>query len=167
MTEVPAKKGVNCVRKAAGCATAAASRASSVDDIHGVHIFCSSFNDGSAQLDMLLAERPQVVNFHLGLPPAEHMQAFKRAGIVLLASATSLAEGLQAQAAGIDRVVAQGYEAGGHRGVFDPLADDQCLGTHDLLNLLATHLLVPAIAAGGLPAAQLVSVLNEEYQASL
>jgi nitronate monooxygenase len=60
----------------------------------------------------------------------------REAGIVLLASATSVAEGRAAANAGVQAVVAQGYEAGGHRGLFDADAEDGCLGTMALTRLL-------------------------------
>jgi nitronate monooxygenase len=110
----------------------------------------SSFCDGEQQLQVLLDERPAVVSFHLGLPPQGHIDALKAAGIVLFASATSLAEGRAGQAAGIDVIVAQGIEAGGHRGVFDPHAVDEQLPTFELLDLLLRELHTPVIAAGGL-----------------
>jgi nitronate monooxygenase len=69
---------------------------------------------------------------------------------VLLATATNLDEGKAIVAAGIDGVVAQGYEAGGHRGVFDPRAQDDRLGTLALTRLLVRTLDVPVIAAGGI-----------------
>ena len=88
-------------------------------------------------LAMLLAERPKVVSFHFGVPSRERIAALRDAGIVLLGSATSVAEARALVAAGVDAVVAQGYEAGGHRGVFDPNADDDRLGTLALTRLLA------------------------------
>ncbi|MGA0600813.1 NAD(P)H-dependent flavin oxidoreductase [Caulobacter sp. KR2-114] len=106
-----------------------------------------------ADPDMLAVfeeERPAVVSFHFGLPPAETIARLKRAGIVLFSSATSLAEAQAAQAAGIDAVVAQGYEAGGHRGVFDPEAPDAQLGVLALTRLLVARLDLPVIAAGGI-----------------
>ncbi len=101
-------------------------------------------------LAMLVAERPQIVSFHFGLPAAARIRALRDAGIVLLASATSAVEAHALQAAGIDAVVAQGYEAGGHRGVFDPGAQDDCLGTLALTRVLARTLDIPVIAAGGI-----------------
>ena len=109
-----------------------------------------SFIEDDDMLAALLAERPKVVSFHFGVPPAERIAALKEAGILLLGSATSVAEGRALAAAGIDAVVAQGYEAGGHRGVFDPDAEDQRLGTFALTRLLARDLAVPVIAAGGI-----------------
>ncbi|MND77210.1 Nitronate monooxygenase [compost metagenome] len=90
-----------------------------------------------------------MVSFHFGLPQADKIAALKAVGCVLIASATTPGEGRQAQAAGIDMVVAQGVEAGGHRGVFDP-ADDPRFATLPLTRLLARELDIPVIAAGGI-----------------
>jgi nitronate monooxygenase len=109
-----------------------------------------TFLTDDAKLAMLLTERPAVVSFHFGLPGRDRIDALKAAGIVLFATATNLAEGKAATAAGIDAVVAQGYEAGGHRGMFDPAAADDRLGTTALTRLLATRLDLPVIAAGGI-----------------
>lgn len=102
------------------------------------------------KLAVLVAERPAVVSFHFGLPDMERIETLRAAGIVLLATATSLAEGRAIAAAGIDAIVAQGYEAGGHRGIFDPGGVDDRLGTVSLVRLLAKELEVPVIAAGGI-----------------
>ena len=67
-----------------------------------------------------------------------------------MATATSLDEGRAIAAAGIDAVVAQGYEAGGHRGIFDPDRPDDRLGTMTLTRLLVKELDIPVIAAGGM-----------------
>jgi nitronate monooxygenase len=109
-----------------------------------------SFVEDDAMLAALLADRPRVVSFHFGLPCAERVQALRAAGIVLLASATNIAEGRAAVKAGVHAVVAQGFEAGGHRGVFDPDAQDDCLGTMALTRLLVQQLDVPVIAAGAI-----------------
>ncbi|WP_416427456.1 nitronate monooxygenase [Pseudomonas sp. App30] len=115
-----------------------------------LHDIYSSLYDDEAQLQVLLEERPPIVSLHLGLPPQARIDALKQAGIVLLASATSLEEALRVQAAGIDAVVAQGAEAGGHRGIFDEHGADEELGTRDLVRLFREHLHIPIIAAGGL-----------------
>nr|WP_288453691.1 nitronate monooxygenase [uncultured Pseudomonas sp.] len=122
-------------------------------------IYCS-FQEDEGQLQVLLDERPPIVSFHLGLPPQERIDALKQAGITLLASATTLEEGLLAQEAGIDIIVAQGIEAGGHRGVFDP-AHDQGIGTLALVRMLVKHLSRPVIAAGGImDGAGIAAVMN-------
>jgi nitronate monooxygenase len=109
-----------------------------------------SFVEDDDMLAALLAHRPRVVSFHFGVPPAERIRALCEAGIVLLASATSVTEGLAAERAGVHAIVAQGYEAGGHRGLFDPDAKDDRLGTLALTRLLVQRLGVPIIAAGGI-----------------
>ena len=101
-------------------------------------------------LSMLVEERPKVVSFHFGIPSPERIAALREAGIVLLATATNLEEARQVASPGIDGVVAQGYEAGGHRGVFEPDAPDDCLGTLALTRLLVRALDIPVIAAGGI-----------------
>ena len=109
-----------------------------------------SFVADPVMLALLLETRPAVVSFHFGLPSAEAIAQLKAAGIALLATATNLDEAERAVAAGVDAIVAQGYEAGGHRGVFDPSAPDSQLGVLALTRLLVSRLSVPVIAAGGI-----------------
>ena len=109
-----------------------------------------SFMADDTMFELLLAERPAVVSFHFGLPAQVHIDALKAAGIVLFTTATSLEEGLQIEAAGIDVIVAQGIEAGGHRGMFDPSVPDAALPTFALLRQLAGKVKVPLVAAGGI-----------------
>ncbi|MBV9696190.1 MAG: nitronate monooxygenase, partial [Gammaproteobacteria bacterium] len=105
----------------------------------------------NAPMRALLTEvRPRVVSFHFGLPPAHVLENLRQAGSVLLGSATSLPEALQLQAAGLHAVIAQGYEAGGHRGRLDPDAPDERLGVLPLTRLLVKRLRIPVIAAGGI-----------------
>jgi len=101
-------------------------------------------------LRVLLAARPAVVSFHFGLPTAAQASALRQAGILLLACVTSLAEGQAAAALGADALVAQGIEAGGHRGVFDVATDTQPLATLALTQQLTHALPLPVVAAGGL-----------------
>lgn len=109
-----------------------------------------SFMADDAMFELLLAERPAVVSFHFGLPAQVHIDALKSAGIVLFTTATSLQEAQQIEAAGIDVIVAQGIEAGGHRGMFDPSAPDAALPTFELLRQLAGKVKLPLVAAGGI-----------------
>lgn len=117
------------------------------DALH--EIYTSFVSDGD-MLAMLVEEKPKVVSFHFGLPPRSQIEALRHAGIVLLATATHLDEAKAIEAAGIDAIVAQGYEAGGHRGMFDPDAEDSRLGTFALTRLLVREIDLPVIAAGGI-----------------
>ncbi len=116
----------------------------------GLNEIYGSFVEDDELLAVLVEEKPEVVSFHFGVPPHERIRALHDAGIVLLGSATTRSEAHALVAAGIDAVVAQGYEAGGHRGVFDPSSPDDCLGTMALTRLLASELGCPVIAAGGI-----------------
>ena len=109
-----------------------------------------SFAVDEAMLAMLLDARPAVVSLHFGLPPEPAIRALRDASIVLLATATSSAEARAIEAAGIDAIVAQGWEAGGHRGAFDPCQPDERLGTLALTRLLVRETNLPVIAAGGI-----------------
>jgi nitronate monooxygenase len=109
-----------------------------------------SFVEDDDMLAALIETKPKVVSFHFGLPSAQRMAALREAGIVLIGTATNLREAQLLEAAGVQAVVAQGYEAGGHRGVFDPDAPDDQLGTLALTRVLVRALDVPVIAAGGI-----------------
>lgn len=109
-----------------------------------------SFAVDEEMLAVLVEARPAMVSFHFGLPPGPAIRALREAGIVLAATATSLAEARAIESAGLDAIVAQGWEAGGHRGSFDPLAPDEELSTLALTRLLVRETRRPVIAAGGL-----------------
>lgn len=115
-----------------------------------LHTIYRSFNDDAELLSLLIETKPAVVSLHFGLPPAEVIGALKAAGILLVATATCLDEARRIEAAGIDAVVGQGIEAGGHRGVFDPAAPDDGLGTLALTRLLVREGRLPVVAAGGI-----------------
>jgi nitronate monooxygenase len=109
-----------------------------------------SFADDPDMLAMLLETAPPVVSFHFGLPSGEAIAALRSRGVMLLATATSPAEARAIAAAGIDAIVAQGIEAGGHRGMFDPAAPDDALGVLALTRLLVRDPGIPIVAAGGI-----------------
>ena len=109
-----------------------------------------SFQTDRAMFEMLLEECPPVVSFHFGLPERQKVEALQARGIVLLASATDPAEARAVAALGFDAVIAQGWEAGGHRGCFDPAAQDQQLGVLPLVRLIRRAVDLPCIAAGGI-----------------
>lgn len=109
-----------------------------------------SFADDDDMLRVLIERAPRIVSFHFGLPEQAKVKALRQAGCILIATATSLEEALAAKKAGMDAIVAQGFEAGGHRGVFDPAEDDAQLGTFALTRLLVARAGLPVIAAGGI-----------------
>ena len=109
-----------------------------------------SFVADDDMLAVLVDTQPAVVSFHFGLPDARRIAALKEAGTLLMATATSVDEARAIEAAGIDIIVAQGIEAGGHRGVFDPHGTDDGLGTLALTRLLVRECGLPVVAAGGI-----------------
>lgn len=109
-----------------------------------------SLADDPDMFEVLLETRPAVVSFHFGLPRASWLEALRATGALLMATATNLDEACAIEAAGIDVVVAQGIEAGGHRGQFDPDVRDPGLGTFALVRLLTAKIGIPVIAAGGI-----------------
>jgi nitronate monooxygenase len=100
--------------------------------------------------DLLAEFRPPVVSFHFGLPAAELLARVRSWGARILSSATTVAEARWLEARGVDAIIAQGLEAGGHRGLF--LSDDTAtqVGTFALLPQIARAVRVPVIAAGGI-----------------
>ncbi|MDQ2655294.1 MAG: nitronate monooxygenase, partial [Chloroflexota bacterium] len=99
---------------------------------------------------LVLELRPAIVSFHFGLPPTGYLTALRDAGIRTLATATNPREAAVIEAAGVNAIVAQGIEAGGHRGMFDPEAEDERLSTAVLVRLLTRQSALPIIAAGGI-----------------
>lgn len=104
----------------------------------------------AAMAEVLEVHRPAVVSFHFGLPEAALLQRVKALGARVLSSATTVEEARWLQAQGVDAVVAQGLEAGGHRGLF--LSEDLSgqLGTMALVPQVVRAVELPVIAAGGI-----------------
>jgi nitronate monooxygenase len=103
------------------------------------------------QCEAMLAARPAVISSIMGLFEADYVRRMHDAGVAWFACATTLEEALAAQEAGADAVVAQGMEAGGHRGSFDPeQAERTDIGLFALVPWFVDHLRIPVIAAGGI-----------------
>ena len=104
--------------------------------------------------DVLAEFRPPVVSFHFGLPSLELLERVRGWGAVILSSATTVDEALWLDAHGADAIIAQGIEAGGHRGHF--LSGDltRQMGTFALVPQIAREVKVPVIAAGGIADSQ-------------
>ena len=105
------------------------------------------FNQAFA--DVLAEFRPPVVSFHFGLPAPELLQCVKSWGAKVLSSATTVAEARWLEAHGADAIIAQGLEAGGHRGMFLTQDLNTQVGTLALLPQLVRAVNLPVIAAGG------------------
>jgi nitronate monooxygenase len=105
---------------------------------------------GAEAADALGAFRPAVVSFHFGLPTEALLARVRGWGAKVLSSATTVAEALWLEAHGVDAVIAQGIEAGGHRGNF--LSDDldAQVGTLALVPQIVDAVKIPVIAAGGI-----------------
>ncbi len=105
---------------------------------------------GEEMCEVVEALRPEVVSFHFGLPSAELLDRVKHSGALVLSSATTVAEAAWLEAKGCDAIIAQGYEAGGHRGMF--LQEDIATqpGTMALVPQVVDAVTVPVIAAGGI-----------------
>ena len=104
----------------------------------------------SEHLAMLLAEKPEVVSFHFGLPDQEVIQVIKDAGLYILCSATTVAESRVLESRGVDCVIAQGTEAGSHQGTFLDTDIRTNPSLFSLLPQVVDAVNVPVIAAGGI-----------------
>jgi nitronate monooxygenase len=94
--------------------------------------------------------RPEVVSFHFGPPAPELVQRMKRAGCKVICSATTRREALFLAERGVDAIIAQGAEAGGHRGMFLETEVATQIGTFALVQQIVEAVQVPVIAAGGI-----------------
>src|SRR4029077_3202926 len=98
------------------------------------------------RLDLVLELRPRVVSFHFGLPEAIAVRRIKEAGCIILSSATTVAEARSLEANGADGIIAQGFEAGGHRGSFSGSPGAGMVGTMALVPQIVDAVRVPVIA---------------------
>ncbi len=107
------------------------------------------FTFGGDVAEAVLQSAPNIISFHFGLPDQKIVEAFKEIGVKILCSATTVAEAKDLQSKGVDAIIAQGWEAGGHHGFY--LKDHTVgIGTMALVPQLVDAVSVPIIAAGGI-----------------
>ncbi|NUU58997.1 NAD(P)H-dependent flavin oxidoreductase [Paenibacillus agri] len=102
------------------------------------------------QVQVLREEKVPVFSFTFGIPAQEVIQAMKQQGTVVIGTATTVEEARQLDMAGVNAIVAQGYEAGGHRGTFLNNVSGSLIGTMALVPQIVDHVSVPVIASGGI-----------------
>ena len=110
----------------------------------------------SQAADIVTEFKPTVVSFHFGLPEKPLLEQVKASGAVVMSSATTVDEACWLEANGADVVIAQGWEAGGHRGWFLNTDVNQQLGTFALLPQICAAVKLPVVAAGGVSNRQTV-----------
>ncbi len=102
------------------------------------------------QLDVVLEEKVSALSFIFGVPDTVCLELLRDAGVAILGTATHLLEAIVLEESGVDFIIAQGAEAGGHRGTFIGQPEQGLVGTLTLVPLLAKHVRVPIVAAGGI-----------------
>lgn len=102
------------------------------------------------QMEVILHQRPPVFSFMFGVPSADILEQCRRLGIVTVGAATTLDEAVFLEAAGVDMIIASGFEAGGHRPSFLAPSESSTTGTFVLLQLIKEKVKTPVIAAGGI-----------------
>ncbi|OMQ10324.1 nitronate monooxygenase family protein [[Flexibacter] sp. ATCC 35103] len=102
------------------------------------------------QLEVILDVKPKVFSFMFGVPSVDVLEQCRRSGITTVGAATTLDEAIFLEAAGVDMIIASGFEAGGHRPSFLASAESSLTGTFVLLQLIREKVKIPIIAAGGI-----------------
>jgi len=102
------------------------------------------------QLQAILEIKPPVFSFMFGIPSEEVLEACRRNGTKTIGTATTVEEAIALEKAGVDAIVATGFEAGGHRASFMSLPDNSLTGTFALIPQIADNTSIPLIAAGGI-----------------
>ncbi|HSK42457.1 MAG TPA: nitronate monooxygenase [Candidatus Binatia bacterium] len=106
--------------------------------------------DFDEQVDAVAKAAPSIVSFTFGLLPPKVTEGLKKQGTYLMGTATTVEEAKQLERAGVDAVIAQGSEAGAHRGTFAVPAEEALIGTVALVPQVADAVRVPVIASGGI-----------------
>ena len=107
-------------------------------------------NPFAEQAQAVIEAKPALFSFTFGLPDAEVLARFRKAGIAISGTATTIEEGLALEAAGVDSIAAQGEEAGAHRGTFLGQFDAAMVPMRDLVRGLRKAVSVPLLACGGI-----------------
>jgi nitronate monooxygenase len=102
------------------------------------------------QVEVILHQRPPVFSFMFGIPSADILEQCRKLGIATVGAATTLDEAIMLEAAGVEMIIASGFEAGGHRPSFLAPAESSTIGTFVLLQLINDKVKTPVIAAGGI-----------------
>jgi nitronate monooxygenase len=102
------------------------------------------------QVEVILHQKPPVFSFMFGVPSADILEQCRRLGIKTIGAATTLDEAIFLENAGVDMIIASGFEAGGHRPSFLASAESSTIGTFVLLQLMNEKVKTPIIAAGGI-----------------
>ncbi len=110
----------------------------------------SPFPDYREQINVLMEENIKMVSFTFGIPDPGIMETLKQNGVLLMGTATCVREAVLLEEAGADIVVAQGIEAGGHRGTFEPEKALPQIGTMALIPQIVDQVKIPVVAAGGI-----------------
>lgn len=105
---------------------------------------------GPEMAQLLLELRPPIVSFHFGLPPDDLLARARESGARILSSATTVEEAIWLESRGVDAIIAQGFEAGGHRGMFLATDVSTQVGTLALVPQVIRAVKVPVLAAGGI-----------------
>lgn len=108
------------------------------------------YPDVEEQLNPVWEHCPEILTFHFGIPPLRVIEKAHSLGISVGITATSIKEAVAIEKAGADFIVAQGIEAGGHRGIFDPNTTDEKLTAIDLTKKLASGCSIPVVCAGAI-----------------
>lgn len=102
------------------------------------------------QVEVVLHQKPPVLSFMFGIPSAAILEECRKQGIITIGAATTLDEAIALESAGVDLIIASGFEAGGHRPSFLASAELSTTGTFVLLQLIKEKIKTPIIAAGGI-----------------
>ena len=106
--------------------------------------------DFDQQFEVVLRTRPRAFSFVFGVLGASYLAELKKRDIFVIGTATDLGEAQELDESGVDAIVLQGFEGGGHRGIFDATGADPGISMLDLVKGFAAHSKTPVIAAGGI-----------------